>query len=119
MTWKDILKMPMPMSVAQERDENYEKKIAEFEQKRIEPEFTRYTKGLRAGTPVKLHVKAGSDNPSEMDILGPYAIFYISREDTEMLGGNTDKIHNTIGKLYQKEGYKVTISAERVVIEGE
>ena len=118
MTWKDILKMPMPRSVAQGRDENYEQKIVEFEQRRIEPAFTKYTKGLKAGTPVLLEVKAGADNQSEMVQMMNSAIFYISREDTERLGGNKDKIHNVIGKLYEKEGYDVTIAMDRVVIRG-
>ena len=100
------------MSVAQGRDENFEQKIADFEKRRIEPEFTRYTQGLKAGAPVKLEVKAGADNESEMVPMMNHAIYYISREDK-------DKIHNVIGKLYQKEGYKVTISKDRVVIEGE
>ena len=118
MTWKDILKMPMPMSVAQGRDENFEQKIADFEKRKIEPAFTKYTQGLRAGTPVKLEVKAGADNQSEMVEMMNHAIYYISREDTEKLGGNKDIIHNFIGRLYEKEGYKVTISKDRVAIEG-
>ena len=42
MTWKDILKAPMPVGTRQNRDENFKQKIIDYEQKIIEPALTEF-----------------------------------------------------------------------------
>ena len=110
MSWKNTLrKMPMPMSVATGRDENYKQKIITFEKKQIEPAFTKYTQGLGANKRILLRVRMAYTPDSEFDVtqvsgqsMGTYSI---GSDDAKKLGGDKSLILDTIKELYDKEGY--------------
>ena len=110
MSWKNTLrKMPMPMSVATGRDENYKQKIIAFEKKQIEPAFTKYTQGLGANKRILLRVRMAYTPDSEFDVtqvsgqsMGTYSI---GSDDAKKLGGDKSLILDTIKELYDKEGY--------------
>ena len=110
MSWKNTLrKMPMPQSVATDRDENYKRKIIDFEEKQIEPAFTKYTQGLGANKRILLRVRMAYTPDSEFDVtqvsgqsMGTYSI---GSDDAKKLGGDKSLILDTIKELYDKEGY--------------
>jgi len=109
MTWKDILKMPMPQSVATDRDAEFKQKIIQFEKENIEPAFTQYVQSLGAGQNVEMRVLIDTSNYGKSGLPQGSQTFSISRPDFEKLGDNSKLIIETIAELYKNEGYEVKV----------
>ncbi len=101
MSWKEVLKAPMPMSVIEERDTGAKQKIIDFEKNKIEPAFTEYTRNLPPQSPVNLEVLLSGRTGMRGNI------FEINEATIKELGGNQKLVFNTIAEIYEKEGYKV------------
>jgi len=104
MSWENILKRPMPIDTASNRDEQYRQKIIQFEKDEIEPTLTQHLSSLPASSKPELTIMAGGyiDGMSSL-----YTNVYTISDDTikNTLGGNPNFILDVIEELYKNEGY--------------
>jgi muramoyltetrapeptide carboxypeptidase LdcA involved in peptidoglycan recycling len=112
MTWKDILKMPMPTNVGQQRDERYRQRIIDYEEMTIEPKLTEFFERQPSETEQKFAIKVIGGDVGSVDRWfpneKPVPLYVVGTETTKTLGGNAEFVLKVIGELYDKEGYQVT-----------
>ena len=109
MTWKEVLKMPMPMNVGQQRDERDRQSIIDYEKNTIEPTLTQHFKKQPSGTELKFTIRVYDTNAYTSDkfVAGRIPIYNVGLATTRKLGGNAEFVLKVIAELYEKEGYQV------------
>jgi hypothetical protein len=116
MTWKNIIKAPVPFDTTSNRDENFRQKIIEYEEKVITPSLTALIQGLAAGQrhpEMTIGFARGSeDKPAQFNI----PKFEIGESNLMKLGNNKNFILRVIEEEYKKEGYNTLIGQETLVI---
>ena len=120
MNWKEVLKMPMPMNVGQQRDERFKQRIVDYEEDIIEPKLTEHFEKQKAGTKQRFAIKAvEADDINRTDRFFPneaQPMYVIGSDAVKMMGSNTEYIVKVIGELYDKEGYQVKRLKENIII---
>ena len=110
MKWKTILKAPMPLDSREKRNEDYKQAIIAYEKDTIEPKLTEYIRSQPAleSAPILIgFAKDSSDHEKIGNTTNNSLYFLIDLPSVTELGGNMEYIVNTIGELYDTEGYKV------------
>lgn len=106
MTWKNILKAPLPIDARANRDANYKTKIIQYEENVIQPAFENYVAGKQAGEKYVLRVHVSRTEPADGM---KNQTFIIGTESGKELGNNEKFILETIKEVYDKEGYTTAI----------
>ena len=107
MSWKHIIKAPMPLDTRSNRDEDYKQTIIDYEKNVIEPAFTTHFSTKSAALENRIFgIKIYGDKTALRNQSGEM-FFYIGSEDVLKLGDNNKYILNVIGELYTQEGYTV------------
>ena len=117
MDWKDVLKMPMPMNVGQQRDERDRQSIVDYEKNTIEPELTEHFDKQPSGTELKFKIKVYDTNvyPNDRFIPTNPPTYNVGLATVRRLGGNAEFVLKVIAKLYEEEGYQVKRTAKNEI----
>ena len=107
MSWKNILKMPVPIDVAENRDKGYKEQIIEFEKTVIEPALTKYIQGLRAGVGAKFVINLTDLNGN--NTVNNNGYFQMSQTTVKELGGNREFIAELLADIYTAEGWTADV----------
>jgi len=126
--WETVLKRPMPLDTDTKRDDYYRDAIINFEKKIIEPRAINYVNSLPAGTPVEIVIRVDANITRKTDLAGEmkrnqnedgsqYGAYSINGDIIrERLGGNGELVKNIIADIYRKEGFKVKVEGNRIII---
>ena len=115
MSWKNIIKAPVPFDTASNRDENFRQKIIQYEEKVITPSLTDVIQGLAAEQKPEMKIgfiRGTEDRPAEYN--DPK--FRIGEQNLMKLGNNKNFILRVIEEEYKKEGYNTLVEQETLVI---
>ena len=120
MTWKKILKAPVPLDTARSRDTRLQQKIIDYEKQTIEPALTKLINEQKVGssksftinfTPtfndVSGYVTRNEYNArSNANMMEGSAYYDIGATALENLGGDTEYIMKTLMGVYRNAGYR-------------
>ena len=118
----------MPLDTDTKRDDYYRDAIINFEKKIIEPRAINYVNSLPAGTPVEIVIRVDANITRKTDLAGEmkrnqnedgsqYGAYSINGDVIrERLGGNEELVKNVIADIYRKEGFKVKVEGNRIII---
>ena len=118
----------MPLDTDTKRDDYYRDAIINFEKKIIEPRAINYVNSLPAGTPVEIVIRVDANITRKTDLAGEmkrnqnedgsqYGAYSINGDVIrERLGGNEELVKNIIADIYRKEGFKVKVEGNRIII---
>ena len=115
MSWKNIIKAPVPFDTASNRDENFRQKIIEYEEKVITPSLTDLIQGLAVGLKPNMTIgfaRGSEDKPAQFNV----PKFEIGESNLMKLGNNKNFILRVIEEEYKKEGYNTLVEQETLVI---
>ena len=115
MSWKNIIKAPVPFDTASNRDENFRQKIIQYEEKVITPSLTDLIQGLAVGLKPKMTIgfaRGSEDKPAQFNVPS----FEIGESNLMKLGNNKNFILRVIEEEYKKEGYNTLVEQETLVI---
>lgn len=109
MDWKDVLKMPMPMNVGQQRDERDRQSIVDYEKNTIEPKLTEHFNKQPSGTELNFNIQVYNTNvyPNDKFVATKPPTYVVGLATVRKLGGNAEFVLKVIAELYEKEGYEV------------
>jgi hypothetical protein len=120
MKWKKILKAPVPLDTAKNRDTKIQQNIVNYEKQTIEPALTKLIneQGVGESKEFTINFTIGPQDTSGYVNRNEYnsaananmskgsAYYYIGTNSLKALGGNTEYIMKTLRGIYKNAGYR-------------
>ena len=113
MTWKAILKMPVPLDTDTNRDTDYTAAITQYEKDIIEPVLTQYVNSQPAGVSPNITIKYDKTRPTDVHRDG---IYVIGSEGIAKMGDNLNFMLDRLATIYEQEGYTVNYNTDEIQI---
>tara|TARA_R100000278_G_scaffold102836_1_gene79282 strand:- start:275 stop:646 length:372 start_codon:yes stop_codon:yes gene_type:complete len=114
--WRDVLKMPPRVSVAQDRDADYTQKIIEYDEKVISPKFEEHIRSQPMNTRVNGFIATGGfDGKDVFRVEEGIPRYLLSRDTVKSLGSNAREIMVTLEEQYKQAGYTTKVDRFKLV----
>ena len=111
MSWRDIIKAPVPISTTVERDTGRTERITQWEEETLSPKLIQYIKNLPPNTPAAILFKFGNTGQDSFTIgttAGGFPMVTLNDMIVQNVGGDKSFFLDTLKNIYIKEGYKIT-----------